>query len=103
MRRSLPRRRRARARAPRLQIGIVSAYRPATLQFQIWQGHDPNGKDKGSGFPYYYRQAIDEGVVRAGDFGPAPSEAIAKYMHGFIASPGYSNHQDGLAFDFGTG
>ena len=31
---------------PEAQIGIVSAYRPATQQFQIWQGRDPKGKDE---------------------------------------------------------
>ena len=88
---------------PDSRIGIVSAYRPATQQFTIWQGHDPHGKAKGSGFPFYYRQAKDKGVVHDGDFGPGAVQAMAKYMHGFIASPGYSNHQDGRAFDFGTG
>src|SRR5262245_33270183 len=88
---------------PDVEIGIVSAYRPATRQFQIWQGREPSGKEKGSGFPYYYREAISKGIVSAGDFGPDAVARVAKYLGGYIASPGYSNHQDGLAFDFGTG
>jgi LAS superfamily LD-carboxypeptidase LdcB len=88
---------------PRAQIGIISAYRPATRQFTIWQGRIARGKDKGSGFPYYYREAIAKGIVRAGDFSPDAAEKVAQYLGGYVASPGYSNHQDGLAFDFGVG
>jgi len=88
---------------PEAQIGIVSAYRSATRQFEIWQGHDPQGKDKGSGFPYYYGEAKSLGLVREGDFSPAAVEKVAEYLGGYIASPGFSNHQDGLAFDFGVG
>jgi hypothetical protein len=85
------------------RIGIVSAYRPATLQFQIWQGRMFDGTKRHGGFPYYYDEAIKEAIVRAGDFGPKAVEAFAQYLGKYIASPGYSNHQDGLAFDFGTG
>ena len=88
---------------PAARIGILSAYRPASRQFTIWQGREPSGKDKGSGFPYYYREAIQKGIVRAGDFSDAAARRVAEYLGGYIASPGYSNHQDGLAFDFGTG
>ncbi len=85
------------------KIGIVSAYRPASLQFQIWQGLMFDGTPRRGGFPYYYKEAIEKGVVRAGDFGAEAVEAFARYLGSYIASPGYSNHQDGLAFDFGTG
>ena len=88
---------------PQAQIGIVSAYRPATQQFQIWQGRDPKGKDEGSGFPYYYREAIQLRLVDAGDFSAAAANKVAEHLGGYIAFPGYSNHQDGLAFDFGVG
>ena len=83
------------------RIGIVSAYRPATLQFQIWRGRNFDGTARSGGFPYYYRQAIKEGVIHGGDFGPTAVETFAEYLGKYIASPGYSNHQDGLAFDFG--
>ncbi len=89
--------------AGKAQIGIVSAYRPATLQFQIWQGRMFDGTPRRGGFPYYYKEAIDKGVIHAGDFSPAAVEAVARYLGNYIASPGYSNHQDGRAFDFGTG
>jgi hypothetical protein len=93
----------AAAERPGVRLGIVSAYRPATRQFEIWQGRDPHGSDRGRGFPHYYAEAKRNGIVANGDFGPAAVLRMAEYMHGFIASPGYSNHQDGLAFDFGTG
>jgi hypothetical protein len=88
---------------PRAHIGILSAYRPATRQFTIWQGRNPRGRDEGSGFPHYYRKAIAKRIVSAGDFSPDAAEKVAHYLGGYIASPGYSNHQDGLAFDFGVG
>jgi hypothetical protein len=91
------------AEHPKARIGILSAYRPATRQFAIWQGRNPKGKDRGSGFPYYYREAIEKGIVRAGDYGPEAVDKVARYLGGYIASPGYSNHQDGLAFDWGVG
>jgi hypothetical protein len=84
--------------AGKVRIGIVSAYRPASRQFEIWQGLGRSG-----GFPYYYRQMVRNGRLRAGDYGPAAVAAMAKEISGWIASPGYSNHQDGLAIDFGTG
>jgi LAS superfamily LD-carboxypeptidase LdcB len=88
---------------PNAHIGILSAYRSATRQFAIWQGKNPSGKHAGSGFPHYYQEAIQKRIVDAGDFSPAAAEKVAAYLGGFIASPGYSNHQDGLAFDFGVG
>lgn len=84
------------------RIGIVSAYRPATLQFQIWQGRMFDGTKRSGGFPAYYRRALSEGVLRPGDYSPHAVETFAHYLGRFIASPGYSNHQDGLAFDFGS-
>ncbi len=82
----------------RVQIGIVSAYRPATEQFKIWQG-----KGRSGGFPYYYREMLEQGRIHRGDFGADAVEKMAARMSQVIASPGYSNHQDGLAFDLGIG
>lgn len=88
--------------ADKIHIGIISAYRPATRQFEIWQGRTFDGKRSGGGFPHYYKEAIAKGVIPKGDFSPAAVAKMAHYLGGVIASPGYSNHQDGLAFDFGT-
>ncbi len=82
----------------RVRIGIVSAYRPAGLQFLIWQG-----KGRQGGFPYYYRQLLTTGRLHAGDYGPRAVDIAAREMARWVAAPGYSNHQDGLAIDFGIG
>src|SRR5947209_5180520 len=84
--------------AGRYQIGIVSAYRPAQHQFEIWEGFGRRG-----GFPAYYRRAVNEGILRPGDYGADAVQKMAPYIGQYIASPGFSNHQDGLAIDFGTG
>jgi uncharacterized protein YcbK (DUF882 family)/LAS superfamily LD-carboxypeptidase LdcB len=86
---------------PGVRIGIVSAYRSATRQLEIWKGRDPSARDSGSGFPHYYREAIRRGIVRAGDLSDSAAAKVARFLGGYIASPGYSNHQDGLAFDLG--
>jgi LAS superfamily LD-carboxypeptidase LdcB len=87
---------------PRIRIGILSAYRPATRQFEIWQGMTYDGKSTGGGFPYYYEEAIRKGLVARGDYSANAADKVAAHLGGYVASPGYSNHQDGLAFDFGT-
>jgi LAS superfamily LD-carboxypeptidase LdcB len=79
-----------------VKIGVVSGYRPASLQFLIWQGKGRNG-----GFPAYYRMALQNGLLSPGDFGPDAVGKMARYLGGYIAFPGFSNHQDGLAIDFG--
>src|SRR5947209_4345742 len=83
--------------AGRYQIGIVSAYRPAQHQFEIWEGFGRRG-----GFPAYYRRAVNEGILRPGDYGADAVQKMAPYIGQYIASPVFSNHQDGLAIDFGT-
>jgi pentapeptide MXKDX repeat protein len=89
---------RAAGVADKVQIGVVSAYRSASEQFGIWQG-----KGRTGGFPYYHRKMISEGRLRAGDLSSSAVQAMATEISGWIAAPGYSNHQDGLAIDFGTG
>jgi LAS superfamily LD-carboxypeptidase LdcB len=84
--------------AGKVQIGVLSAYRPASQQFLIWQG-----KGRRGGFPHYYQQMVAKGRLHAGDYGPAAVEAMAHEIAQYVAAPGYSNHQDGLAIDFGTG
>jgi LAS superfamily LD-carboxypeptidase LdcB len=86
---------------PGVRIGIVSAYRSASRQLEIWKGRDPKGRDSGRGFPHYYREAIRRRIVRADDLSDSAAAKVARFLGGYIASPGYSNHQDGLAFDFG--
>jgi hypothetical protein len=84
----------------KVRIGVVSAYRDAEYQFGIWEG---KGKNEKGGFPYYYRQAVKAGVIGEGDYGADAVAKMARYIGQYIAAPGFSNHQDGLAIDFGTG
>jgi cell wall-associated NlpC family hydrolase len=83
-----------------VRIGIISAYRSASRQFDIWQG---KGRKGGGGFPHYYAEMLRRGRLRPGDFGPEAVSAMAGELANWIAAPGYSNHQDGLAIDFGIG
>jgi hypothetical protein len=55
------------------------------------------------GFPYYYKRLVKGGVVFDCDYGYDAVVRMARYTGQYIASPGFSNHQDGLAIDFGTG
>ena len=84
----------------KLRVGVISAYRPAEHQFGIWEG---KGRNEKAGFPYYYKEAMKENVVSVEDYGPTAVERMAHYIGQYIASPGFSNHQDGLAIDFGMG
>lgn len=86
--------------ADKVRIGIISAYRPASQQFDIWQG---KGRKGGGGFPHYYGEMLRRDRLHPGDYGPQAVAAMATEMAKFIAAPGYSNHQDGLAIDFGIG
>lgn len=91
---------RAAGREGREQVGITSAYRSARRQFEIWQGKGGGGK---RGFPFYYR-ATEKARSRFADpHGPEAVAYLASVMAKWIAAPGYSNHQDGLAIDFGAG
>jgi LAS superfamily LD-carboxypeptidase LdcB len=81
-------------------IGITSAYRSADEQFAIWQGKGHGGK---RGFPHYYRITTKQRQATGDEHGAAAVNLLAKELKRWIAAPGYSNHQDGLAFDFGTG
>lgn len=85
-----------------VRIGVLSGYRSADRQFDIWQGKTTKGR---GGFPHYYEETKRE--RRHPRFGGEHSDKAAAYLAGFIANyvaaPGYSNHQDGLALDLGTG
>ncbi|GAA3942805.1 D-alanyl-D-alanine carboxypeptidase family protein [Actinoplanes auranticolor] len=86
--------------AGRTRIGLTSAYRSAWRQFEIWQGKDGKGK---RGFPYYYAESAADRRATGDPHGPQSVEILTKLMRKYIAAPGYSNHQDGLAVDLGTG
>jgi hypothetical protein len=88
--------------AATVRIGVLSGYRSADRQFDIWQGKTTKGK---GGFPHYYEETKRE--RRHPRFGGEHSDKaaahLARVMAKYVAAPGYSNHQDGLALDLGTG
>ncbi len=85
-----------------VRIGVLSGYRSADRQFDIWQGKTTKGK---GGFPYYYAQtrATRRMPKYGGEHSDQAADYLAQYMGNYVAAPGYSNHQDGLALDLGTG
>lgn len=91
---------RADLRDPRVKIGITSAYRSADRQFDIWQGKGGGGQ---RGFPYYYRISKTRRQRFGDEHGAKAAAHLTDLIAECIAAPGYSNHQDGLAIDFGTG
>lgn len=86
--------------AGRHKIGITSAYRSAAQQFDIWQGKGGHGNH---GFPYYYEKKKPKPQQSGDEHGAKAAADLVAYMGKYVAAPGYSNHQDGLAIDFGTG
>jgi LAS superfamily LD-carboxypeptidase LdcB len=80
-----------------VRFAVLSAYRPATLQFIIWQG-----KGRKGGFPAYYKETEDARVATGNPHGPAAVQVLVHRIRKMVAAPGYSNHQDGTAIDFGT-
>lgn len=90
--------------ADRVKIGILSAYRSAAQQWYIWQGLNPDGSRKpGKGFPHYYAQTAAQRRRLGDEHGPRAVELQARYMGKYIAAPGFSDHNNGIAIDFGTG
>lgn len=72
-------------------VGITSAYRSASHQYNLWQRY----------FPNYYNETVNDRVNFNGD--PHSEEAaqfLAGYIRKRIATPGFSNHNNGLAVDF---
>ena len=84
-----------------VRIGVLSAYRSADLQFDIWQGKTTKGK---GGFPHYYQEtkSTRQHPKYGGEHSDKAAAYLAEYMALYVAAPGYSNHQDGLALDLGT-
>ena len=73
-----------------LQVKIASGYRSANTQFNLWNGR----------FRKYYERAIKGGVIKPNDYSPKAETALARYIGGKTAAPGYSKHQRGVAVDF---
>jgi len=91
--------------ADKARIGIVSAYRSAAEQWLIWQGKNRDGtyKNGRGGFPYYYAQTAAQRRRLGDEHGPEAVELLTRHLGKYIAAPGFSDHNNGIAIDFGTG
>lgn len=75
----------------KVTLGLTSAYRSASHQFQLWQDY----------FPDYYKNTTSQReAIAAGIHSEEAAQLLAKYIRPKIAAPGYSNHNKGLAVDF---
>ncbi|MBC9794799.1 M15 family metallopeptidase [Sinomicrobium weinanense] len=71
-------------------IGLVSAYRSASHQFKLWQDY----------FPGYYADTEAQRKKKdGGEHGDEAAQYLASYIRVRIATPGFSNHNNGLAVD----
>ncbi len=82
--------RRARAQGVR-DLGLDNAYRSASTQFAIW---DRN-------FMEYHAATLPQRRESpGGETGPAAADLLRDYIGVWVAAPGFSNHQGGIAVDF---
>jgi len=76
------------------KFGIVSGYRSANQQFSNWRAFFGN--------KYYPNTRAVRSQKGGGEHGMSAANFLATYIGQRLASPGYSNHNDGLAVDFFT-
>ncbi|WAC02650.1 D-alanyl-D-alanine carboxypeptidase family protein [Lacinutrix neustonica] len=74
-----------------VQVGLSSAYRSASHQFAIWNDLVTN--------QYYAATRTEREALQGGAHGDAAASHLAAYTRARIATPGYSNHNNGLAID----
>ena len=75
----------------RVEVGLTSAYRSASRQFELWQRYFPR---------YYARTQAQRRELEGGEHGGAAVQYLARFVRVRIATPGFSNHNDGRAVDF---
>ena len=73
-------------------IVIHSAYRSFAEDSAAWEGT----------FREHYQKLLDERLFPGEELGTRALQHILKIMIAFKAPPGFSNHSNGLAVDFGT-
>lgn len=74
-----------------VKLGLSSAYRSASHQFQLWNDYVVN--------QYYPITKIDRETMAGGEHGDEAAKHLASYTNSRVAVPGYSNHNNGLAID----
>jgi len=79
------------AASQNVQVGLTSAYRSATRQFGLWNDYVTN--------QYYPNTKKHRQGLEGGEHGDEAAQYLARYTSGRIATPGYSNHNNGLALD----
>ncbi|OEK08228.1 hypothetical protein A8C32_01830 [Flavivirga aquatica] len=73
-----------------VKIALNSAYRSPTHQFNLWMDY----------FPNYYNETQDHRAsLEGGQHGDKAAQYLAKYVRSRISTPGFSNHNNGLAID----
>jgi hypothetical protein len=74
------------------RVGATSGYRGSEHQARLWRGYFPD---------YYGRTAGQRATLPGGPHGPAAVRHMIDVFRipRWIAAPGYSNHQDGIAID----
>jgi hypothetical protein len=76
------------------RIWVQSAYRDFKYDEDLWHRYF---KEK-----YYPKTKAKRAELKGGPHGDAAVRYLAKYISGKKAPPGFSNHSDGRAVDFGT-
>jgi LAS superfamily LD-carboxypeptidase LdcB len=76
------------------RIWVQSAYRDFKYDEKLWHQYFKNN--------YYPKTKTERAKLRGGEHGEAAVRYLAKYISGKKAPPGFSNHSDGRAVDFGT-
>ena len=71
-------------------FGISSAYRSALRQYRLW--HDRFGG-------YLADTAQQRAGLPGGPLGDEAAQWLARWIGGWLAAPGFSNHNDGRALD----
>ncbi len=73
-----------------VQIGVNSAYRSPSHQFNLWMNYFPN---------YYDETQSHRASLEGGEHGDQAAQYLAQYVRVRISTPGFSNHNNGLAVD----
>lgn len=71
----------------------LSAYRPASRQFALWQRNFPG---------YFEATAAERAKLKGGALGDQAVLLTAEFVRHHLAAPGYSLHNSGKAVDFQT-